>query len=53
MEIGRETGLGCMGEDTEDEEEDEDANDGGDATAPPVPVPLAAELWRLSGRKTL
>jgi hypothetical protein len=35
MEIARETGLGCMGEDVEDEEEDEDADNRGDATAPP------------------
>jgi hypothetical protein len=46
MEIARETGLDCMGEDVEDEEEDEDANDGGDATTPPAterppPVPPA------------
>jgi acetoin utilization deacetylase AcuC-like enzyme len=34
MEIAREMGLDCMGED-EDEEEEEDADDGGDAVAPP------------------
>jgi hypothetical protein len=45
MEIARETGLGCMGED-KDEEEEEDADDGGDATAPPAaaPPPLALPL---------
>jgi hypothetical protein len=39
MEIARETGLDCMGED----EEEEDADDGGDAAAPPAaaPPPLA------------
>jgi hypothetical protein len=46
MEITRETGLDCLGED-EDEEEEEDDDDGGDATAPPTaapppPVPPAA-----------
>jgi hypothetical protein len=43
MEIARDTGLDCMGEDDEDEEEDEDADDGEDADAPPaaVPPPLA------------
>jgi hypothetical protein len=39
MEIARETGLDCMGEDVEDEEEDEDVDDGGDATSPPVAAP--------------
>jgi hypothetical protein len=39
LEIARETGLGCMGEDDEDEVEEEDADDGGDATAPPAVVP--------------
>jgi hypothetical protein len=39
MEIARETGLNCLGEDAEDEEEDEDADDGGDATAPPAALP--------------
>jgi hypothetical protein len=38
MEIAKENGLDCMGEDAKDEEEDEDANDGGDATAPPAPA---------------
>jgi hypothetical protein len=42
MEIARETGLDCMGEDAEDEEEDEDAEDGGDATAPPAAAPPPA-----------
>jgi hypothetical protein len=47
MEIARETGLNCLGEDAEDEGEDEDANDGGDVAAPPTaapprPTPLAA-----------
>jgi hypothetical protein len=42
MEIARETGLYCMGEDAEDEEEDEDADDGGDATAPPILAPPTA-----------
>jgi hypothetical protein len=47
MEITRETGLDCMGEDEDEEEyEEEDANDGGDATAPlaaapPPSAPLA------------
>jgi hypothetical protein len=35
MEIAREMGLDCMGED----EEEEDAEDGGDATAPPAAAP--------------
>jgi hypothetical protein len=39
MEIARETGLDCMGEDDEDEEEEEDANDREDATASPAAVP--------------
>jgi hypothetical protein len=39
MEIARETGLDCMGEDDEGEEEEEDADDRGDATAPPVAMP--------------
>jgi hypothetical protein len=46
MEIARETGLDCMGEDEEEEEEEEeeeDANDGGDAAAP---LPLHHHLWR-------
>jgi hypothetical protein len=38
MEIAKETGLDCMGEDAEDEVEDEDADDGGDATTPLVDV---------------
>jgi hypothetical protein len=49
MEIAKETGLDCMGEDAEDEVEDEDADDGGDATTPlvdvawpPILVPPAA-----------
>jgi hypothetical protein len=42
MEIARETGLDCMGEDAEDEEEDEGAEDGGDATAPPAAAPPPA-----------
>jgi hypothetical protein len=36
MEIARETGLECMGE---DEEEEDDADDGGDATAPTAAAP--------------
>jgi hypothetical protein len=39
MEIARETGLECMGEDEDDEEEEEDADDGGDATTPPAAAP--------------
>jgi hypothetical protein len=39
MEIARETGLDCMGEDEDDEEEEDDADDGGDAAAPPTTVP--------------
>jgi hypothetical protein len=39
MEIARETGLDCMGEDEGDEEEEEDADDGGDAIAPPADAP--------------
>jgi hypothetical protein len=39
MEIAREMGLDCMGEDEVEEEEEEDADDGGDATAPPAVVP--------------
>jgi hypothetical protein len=46
MEIARETGLDCMGEDEYEEEVEEDADDGGDAVtpydaAPPPPVPPA------------
>jgi hypothetical protein len=36
MEIAREAGLDCMGE---DEEEEEDADNGGDAAAPPAAAP--------------
>jgi hypothetical protein len=39
MEIARETGLDCMGEDDEDEEEEEDADDGENAAAPPAAMP--------------
>ncbi len=39
MEIARETGLDCMGEDEDDEEEEEDADDRGDAAAPPAAAP--------------
>jgi hypothetical protein len=39
VEIARETGLDCMGEDDEDEEEEEDADDGEDAAAPPAAAP--------------
>jgi hypothetical protein len=35
MEIARETGLDCMGEDEDEEEEEEDADDREDAAAPP------------------
>jgi hypothetical protein len=42
MEIARETGLDCMGEDAEDEGEDEDADDGEDASTPLVLAPPAA-----------
>jgi hypothetical protein len=41
MEITREMGLDCMGEDGDDEEEEEDADDGGDAATPPLPLPPA------------
>jgi hypothetical protein len=45
LEIARETGLDCMGEDEdeeeEEEEEEEDTDDGGDAAAPPPPTPPA------------
>jgi hypothetical protein len=43
MEITRETGLDCMGEDEDEEEEEVDADNGGDAVAPPTaaPPPLA------------
>jgi hypothetical protein len=43
-EIAKETRVDRMREDTKDEEEeeDEDVDNGGDATAPLVPVPLAA-----------
>jgi peptidoglycan hydrolase CwlO-like protein len=40
MEIAREMGQDCMGED-EEEEEEEDADDRGDAAAPPPPAPPA------------
>jgi peptidoglycan hydrolase CwlO-like protein len=55
MEITRETGLDCMGEDAEDEEEDEDANNRGDsaapaAAAPPPPVPLRVSTMKFLGR---
>jgi peptidoglycan hydrolase CwlO-like protein len=51
MEIARETGLDCMGEDVEDEEEEEDAGNREDATAPPAaapppPAPLLPHLRR-------
>jgi hypothetical protein len=51
MEIARETGLNCMGEDEDVEEEEVDADDGGDATTPPAttpppPVPLLTHLRR-------
>jgi hypothetical protein len=42
MEIAREIGLDCMGEDAEGEEEDEDAYVEGDAAAPPIPMPPIA-----------
>jgi hypothetical protein len=38
MEIAREMGLDCMGED-EEEEEEEDTDNEGDATAPPAAAP--------------
>jgi hypothetical protein len=43
MEIARETGLDCMGENEDEEEEEEDANEGADAAATPTtaPPPLA------------
>jgi hypothetical protein len=41
LEIARETGLDCMGEDEDEEEEEEDTDDGGDAAAPPPPTPPA------------
>jgi hypothetical protein len=51
MEIARETGLNCMGEDEDVEEEEVDADDGGDATTPPAttpppPMPLLTHLRR-------
>jgi hypothetical protein len=39
VEIARETGWDCMGEDEDHEEKEEDADDGGDATAPPAIAP--------------
>jgi hypothetical protein len=39
MEIARETGLDCMGEDEDEEEEEEDADDREDAAAPPAAAP--------------
>jgi hypothetical protein len=39
MEITRETGLDCMGDDEVEEEEEENADDGGDAAAPLVTTP--------------
>jgi hypothetical protein len=39
MEIARETGLDCLGEDDDDEEEEEDVDDGGDAATPPAAMP--------------
>jgi chromosome segregation ATPase len=39
MEIAREMGLDCMGEDEDEEEEEEDADNRGDATAPPAAAP--------------
>jgi hypothetical protein len=52
MEIARETGLDCMGEEEDDEEENEDADNGGDAVAPLLPChhllrPLLPYLRRL------
>jgi hypothetical protein len=38
IEIAKEIGLDCMGEDVENEDEDEHGNNGGDATAPPIAV---------------
>jgi hypothetical protein len=51
MEIAREMGLDCMGEDENEEEEEEDADDGGDAAATPAvalppPAPLLPCLRR-------
>jgi hypothetical protein len=53
VEIARENGLDCMGEDDEDEEEEEDADDGEDAAAPPAaapppPAPLAFALEEIN-----
>jgi hypothetical protein len=53
MEIARETGPDCMGEEYEDEVEDEDDDDGEDATTPPVatpstPVPRAIALEEIN-----
>jgi hypothetical protein len=57
MEITRETGLDCMGEDEDEEEEEEDADDRGDAAAPPTATPpLLAPLppcLRRSTKKAL
>jgi hypothetical protein len=39
MEITRETGLDCMGEDEEEGEEEDDDDDGGDDAAPPAAAP--------------
>jgi hypothetical protein len=39
MEMAKEYGLNCMGENNDDEDEDDD--DEGNATAPPTPVPPA------------
>jgi hypothetical protein len=65
LEIAREMGLDCMGEDEDEEEEEEDVDDRRDAaappaTAPPPPAPLLPcsrrstkkALWRQSlGKK--
>jgi hypothetical protein len=57
LEMAREMGLDCMGEDDDEEEEEDDADDGGDAAAPPAttPPPLVPLLscLRRSTKKAL
>jgi hypothetical protein len=56
LEITREIGLDCMGEDAEDEEEDEDANDGEEATTPPAaapPPPVLLLMFHMQLRKLM
>jgi phage portal protein BeeE len=39
LEMAKEYGLNCMGENDDDDDEDEDDNDEGNTVAPPAPTP--------------